>query len=176
MRLIVLCWLGVYPVAATVARVDYCWRYEHAIWQIFRLFLWLSYIHFFFYLSYFLCNSYFFLIIVQNYLFKLVRNPPPHAIIVKSDGQHVPCRCRCRYRQTTNIYRRYQPRHHQAISSISTTNHHITLLLNTPITASTPTVNSTPLSNTNLHVTRLLNTSLRYHQKTQWFLRYRTTY
>jgi hypothetical protein len=48
-----------------------------------------------FYLSYFLCNSYFFLRIVQNYLFKLVRNPPtPRAIIVKSDGQHVPCRCR----------------------------------------------------------------------------------
>ena len=30
--------------------------------------------------------------IVQNYLIKLVRNP--RAIIVKSDGQHVPCRCR----------------------------------------------------------------------------------
>jgi len=39
--------VGVYPVAATVARVDYCWRYEHATWQIFHLFLWLSYIHFF---------------------------------------------------------------------------------------------------------------------------------
>jgi hypothetical protein len=63
-RLIGLCWFGVYPVAVTVARVNYCWRYEHATWQIFRLFLWLSYIHLF-YLSYFLCNSYFFLRIVQ---------------------------------------------------------------------------------------------------------------
>ena len=48
-------------------------------------------IYTFFYLSYFLCNSYFFLRIVQNYLFKLVRNP--RAIRVKNDGQHVPCRC-----------------------------------------------------------------------------------
>ena len=46
----------------------------------------------FFYLSYFLCNSFLFLRIEQNYLFKLVRNP--RAMIVKSDGQHVPCRCR----------------------------------------------------------------------------------
>ena len=59
-------------------------------------------IYTFFFLFFFLLSIFptfsvihtFFLRIVQNYLFKLVCNPPPpRAIIVKSDGQHVPCRC-----------------------------------------------------------------------------------